>query len=78
MVWKTKKKLKGELKKLAEEIKELDRLRKNTKHILLGFEKECHRKMVVFDSELALTNNDFNLQFEKVVNKFRKEKGGVK
>ena len=44
---------------------------KHTKNILFNFRQECFDKMRVIDSELILTDDDFNILFEKLIDKFR-------
>ena len=47
---------------------------KHTKDILFNFRKKCFDNMVVVNSELFLPNNDFNILFDKLIDKFRKDK----
>ena len=67
--------------KTKEEIlKEYRRLLKSKKYIkntLDHFKKECYSKMVVVDSELFLSNEEFNEIFEKLISKL-KGTGGKK
>ncbi len=64
--------------KTKEEIlTEYRRLLKNKKYIkntLDNFKSECGGKMIVVNSELILTNQDFNEIFEKLIKKLSPDK----
>ncbi len=47
--------------------------REHIKNILFKWKKEVYDEMVIIDSELVLTNAEFNNLFEKLINKFRKK-----
>lgn len=48
--------------------------RKYYKNLLFRFKEDCYKEMVILDSELSLTNTQFNKLFEDLINKFRKKK----
>ena len=60
-------------KEVAKDISN-ERPRKYYKNLLFKFKEDCYKKMVILDSELSLTNTQFNKLFENLINKFRKNK----
>ena len=49
--------------------------RKHYKNLLFRFKEDCYKEMVILDSELSLTNTQFNKLFEDLINKSRKNNG---
>lgn len=63
----------NKIKELKKENRRLNKQKDYAKNTLFNFRQQCYSKMRVIDSYLVLLNDDFNLQFEKLINKFRKE-----
>lgn len=66
----------GERIELKKENKRLNKKKDYIKNTLFNFRQKCWDKMVVIDSKLFLPNQEFNVLFEKLINKFRNVKGG--